>query len=411
MKRILFLFASIVAFSTTAFASTNTTSEAEASINNYVRGYGNSFIFTEAGIEFSVYADGQFDFYMPNYGPDVSVAINTPGFTLSFNSGYDYNPYVQYDGFGAIIQIENTPIYYDYYGRVNQIGNIFINYNSFGRISRLGGLNVYYRNNVYWRCDGFINVYNTRYIYRPWHRFYAVPTANFCVVNVNPYRQFYTPVRHIYYRPYTNNVRYYNVNGRRGSSVSRAANTRRSSDRYAQSPRNKRERSIKRRVERSNASIAKTRAVRLKDNNVRNTRRSDKAINTRSNTRVSTPSRANSTRKVKTKTTTTRTNTRVTAPNRTQRSNNKVTRTRNSRENVTRTRNSVSNRMKTRKSTSVRKPNTTTTRSNNRARSQSSRQRSTIKNKRKSSSTMTRSNTSRRSNQSSTRSSSRRSRI
>ena len=81
MKRILFLFAGLVALSTTAFATTTTTSEAEASINNYVRGYGNSFIFTEAGIEFSVYADGQFDFYMPNSGPDVSVGIDTPGFS------------------------------------------------------------------------------------------------------------------------------------------------------------------------------------------------------------------------------------------------------------------------------------------------------------------------------------------
>ena len=149
MKRIIYLFAALVAISTTAFANTNTTAEAEASINNYVKGYGNSFIFNEEGIEFSVFADGQFDFYLPNYGPDVSVGINTPGFSLSFNTGYDYNPYVQYDSYGAIIQIENTPIYYDYYGRVNQIGNILINYNGFGRISRVGGLNVYYRNNVY----------------------------------------------------------------------------------------------------------------------------------------------------------------------------------------------------------------------------------------------------------------------
>jgi len=139
MKRLLYLFAVLVTASTTVFATNTSSKEADASINNYVRGYGNSFIFMEAGIEFSVYPDGQFDFYMPQYGPNVSVGINRPGFTLSFNTGFDYNAYVQYDGYGAIIQIENTPIFYDYYGRVNQIGNIFINYNGFGRVNRIGG--------------------------------------------------------------------------------------------------------------------------------------------------------------------------------------------------------------------------------------------------------------------------------
>ena len=87
MKRILFLFASLVAFSTASFATTTTTSEADASTNNYVKGYSNSFIFTEGGIEFSVYRDGQFDFYIPDYGPDVNVNIDAPAFSLSFNSG------------------------------------------------------------------------------------------------------------------------------------------------------------------------------------------------------------------------------------------------------------------------------------------------------------------------------------
>jgi len=64
MKRILFLFASLVAFSTAAYATTTTTSEADTSTHNYVRGYGNSFIFTAGGIEPSVYRDGQFDWIM-----------------------------------------------------------------------------------------------------------------------------------------------------------------------------------------------------------------------------------------------------------------------------------------------------------------------------------------------------------
>ena len=206
MKRIFIFLASVLVFSTTAFATTNTSTD-HSTTHNFVRGYGNSFIFVENGIEFSVFADGQFDFYIPNYGPNVNVGINTPGFSISFNSGFNYNPYVQFDDYGAVIQIENTPIFYDHFGRIIQAGNIFINYNGFGRVNRIGGLFVHYNNRVFSHYTGFINVYNRTYVYRPWHRFYAVPPANYCLVYSRPYRQYYRPVRHIYYRPYVNNVR------------------------------------------------------------------------------------------------------------------------------------------------------------------------------------------------------------
>ncbi|WP_339614111.1 hypothetical protein [uncultured Winogradskyella sp.] len=407
MKRILFLFAGLVALSTTAFATNNTTTEAEASINNYVRGYGNSFIFNEAGIEFSIFADGQFDFYMPNYGPNVNIGINSPGFNLSFNSGFDYNPYLQYDSFGAIVQIENTPIFYDHFGRVNQVGNIFVNYNGFGRINRIGGLNIHYRNNIFWRHDGFINNFNRGYVYRPWHRFYAVPNINFCIINVNPYRQFYAPVRHIYYRPYNNNVRHYNVNGRRSNAqLGRRSNTTRVSDTYVQHPRNNRERSIRRTATRSNTTIASTRATRLSSvsgsnrnvasNNNSLSRTNDRATSTSSNTRtIRSNENAN----------TTTSNSRSLRSTSTERSRNTVERSRNTRENVTRTRTGVSNKVEARKSPSVRKPNATKSRIYNKARTQPS----VSQNKRKSSSVTTKARSSR-SNNSSTRSNSRRSR-
>jgi hypothetical protein len=414
MKRILFLFAGLVALSTNAFGTNNTATEAEASINNYVSGYGNSFIFNEAGIEFSVFADGQFDFYMSNYGPDVNVGINSPSFSLSFNSGFNYNPYVQYDSFGAIIQVENTPIFYDYYGRVNQIGNIFINYNGFGRIHRIGGLNIHYRNNVFWRYDGFINVHNSAYVWRPWHRFYAVPNRNFCLVNANPYRQFYAPVRHTYYRPYKNNVRNFNVtNGRRGNAqVGRRNGITRNSNQYAQTPRNGRERNVSRTVQRNNREITRTRTSRLRENNMasnsrtyRNaetsstqshTQRSDEAKTTRSNASVTSPNRRSR-------------NDRATATRSRSRAKSVAPRLSNTK-NVSRSSSSVFNKKESKRTASVRKPNTTKSRLYNKATSQSSKQRSTIQNKRESSSVTTRSNTSRKRNQSSTRSNSNRSR-
>lgn len=419
MKHILYLFAVLVTASTTAFATNSSSNEANTTAYNYVRGYGNSFIFMEAGIEFSVFPDGQFDFYMPQYGPNVNVGINRPGFSLSFNTGFNYNPYVQYDSFGAIVQIENTPIYYDFYGRVNQIGNIFINYNGFGRVNRIGGLNIFYRNNVFWRYDGFINIYNRAYVWRPWHRFYAIPPVNYCVINTFPYRQFYTPVRHIWYRPYRNNVRYFNVNSRRGNAQFGRRDARLAT-RYSQTPRNGAERNIQRTVQRRNAEITRTRSTRLAQNsstmrsrtnrtatlsNRSATRNVERGMSTRSTNREGTISRSRTTRN--SNTTSTRSNTRMSAPNRTSRINNNNTRSRNLKENVTRSRSSVSNKRIGTKNTSVRKPKATSTRSYNKGTSQNKRSRSTIQNKRKSSSVSTRSSTSRRNNQGSTRSSSR----
>ena len=102
MKNLVTLLAVFFLLGTSTFTTTNAS-------NNFVRGYGNSFNFVEGGIEFSVFPDGQFDFYMPNQGPNVNVAINTPGVAVSFNSGFNYNPFVQFDDFGAIIQIEILP--------------------------------------------------------------------------------------------------------------------------------------------------------------------------------------------------------------------------------------------------------------------------------------------------------------
>ncbi|WAC02573.1 hypothetical protein N7U66_02415 [Lacinutrix neustonica] len=223
MKQLMYFLSALLLTSITVNAEAINKEETSETIVSSYRGYGKSFIFNEQGIEFSVYADGQFDFYMPNYGPKVNVSIGSPNVNISFNSGYDYSAYVQYDEYGAIIQIENTPIYYDYYGRITQAGDIYINYNNRGFITRVGGLYVHYnRYNTFDHCTGYINVYNRGYVYRPWHRYYAIPAYNHCVVYNRPYRQHYTPIRYRYNRPYTNNYRRTTaVASRRGNTISR----------------------------------------------------------------------------------------------------------------------------------------------------------------------------------------------
>ncbi|MCB0375306.1 MAG: hypothetical protein KDD04_05245, partial [Sinomicrobium sp.] len=164
-------------------------------------GYGNSFIFVENGITFSVFPDGEFDFYV-NDTPYAGAQVN-----IGFNAGYNYNHYLQYDDYGAVIQVINTPVFYDYYGRVVQIGSVRIFYNN-SRVIRIGGLHVYYNPyGVYSHCSGYINIYNKVYVYQPFHSYFIRPVTQFCMVAYQPYRQYYVPVRYTYYKPYNNNAR------------------------------------------------------------------------------------------------------------------------------------------------------------------------------------------------------------
>lgn len=201
MKKLLFILGAFV-LSTSVQA---TTSENKVAIRNAYN-YNNSFIFVENGITFSVYPDGEFDFYIDNRF-NTGAQINMGRGSLSFNSGYDYSAYVQYDDYGAVLQVENVPIYYDYYGRVTQIGDVDIRYNN-GRVRRVGGLYVYYNHRgLFSHYTGYINIYNRNYVYRPFHRYFARPALGFSLVYNRPYRRYYSPVRYTYYGPYRNNYR------------------------------------------------------------------------------------------------------------------------------------------------------------------------------------------------------------
>ncbi len=203
MKKLVLIIAALLTGTGSSFAAGSVD---KVAASNALR-YGNSFIFVENGITFSVYPDGEFDFYIDNRtGVSAHVGVGPVGVT--FNSGYDYNPYVQYDDYGAVIQVENVPIYYDYYGRVNRIGNINVWYRN-GLAYRIGGMRIFYGPGGYYDYHtGFINVYNRVYVYRPWHRYFVRPSVGFCMVYNRPYRRYYSPVRYTYYRPYRYNRRH-----------------------------------------------------------------------------------------------------------------------------------------------------------------------------------------------------------
>ncbi len=197
MKKFVLLFTALIFGTSGIMASTADDKVAE---RNAYRNNNRSFIFVENGITFSVYPDGEFDFYVDN-------RIGNRRRNVTFNSGFDYSPYAQYDDYGAVIQVENVPIFYDYYGRVSQVGDININYRN-RRVYSVGNMFVYYNNNGFYDYHtGYINSFNRFYVYRPFHRFFARPALGFCFVNTRPYRRFYSPIRYTFYNPYRYNNR------------------------------------------------------------------------------------------------------------------------------------------------------------------------------------------------------------
>lgn len=205
MKNTVFTLVTFVLVSLGTLKANNT-----STINQYNNGYGNSFTFVESGITFSVFQNGEFDFYI-NRRNVVNANYHNNNINISFNSGYNYDAYVQYDRYGAVIQIENVPVYYDYYGRVTQVGNININYNN-NRLVSLGGMRIYYNNyGTYAYYRGYINAYNRYYVYHPYHNYFVQPYYDYSVVSYKPYRQHYKEQRYSYHHDHSKN-KYYKHN-------------------------------------------------------------------------------------------------------------------------------------------------------------------------------------------------------
>lgn len=212
MKNLTFIFAFLfIGWSVSASVDSK-----PATTNSYSN-YNDSFIFVEGGVEFAVYPNGEFDFYFnPDFRRGNSVHFSSPNVNISYNSGYNYDPYVQYDDYGAVIQIESVPIYYDYYGRIIQAGNIYMRYNNFGRLARVGNLHIHYdQHHHFSHYNGYINHYNRRYVYRPWHDYYRPPGVNVSIVFNRPYRAYYQPQRISYNKYVTVYNNYYVKNNRK----------------------------------------------------------------------------------------------------------------------------------------------------------------------------------------------------
>lgn len=289
---------------------------------------GSSYIFRVDNVAFSVFPNGEFDFAYLGAQQGNQFNIKTSHANISFNAGYNYDAYVQYDTYGAIIQVENVPIYYDNFGRITQAGNVNIQYRN-RQLTRIGGLHIFYNGKGnFSHYTGVINQYNRQYVYHPWHQYFTKPSHTRTIVYNRPYRKNYHPGRYSYqnyrkrykkgkYRSYSNNRRSFKRPGnkvhhknRRVSSKRRkkkATNNKRSQERntssrrtVSKSKKNRRAPLRNKRSRRKNAQSRKSAIKRKTSSQRRKTTRPQSRSRTKAPThrasRKSTPSKRSTSR-------------------------------------------------------------------------------------------------------------------
>lgn len=104
--------------------------------------------FTERGIRFFVFADGQFDFSTEtSTGSDVYYrqtgrrSVNaTYGAPNTVRTG---GVRIEHDKKGRVRRVGNVFINYDAYDRIKRIGSVYMTYNRFA-LAQVGGLKLYY---------------------------------------------------------------------------------------------------------------------------------------------------------------------------------------------------------------------------------------------------------------------------
>lgn len=150
MKKITFLVASIFLIgSGVANATEKTNFSHERGMPVDVRN-AEPIVFTERGIEFFVFPDGQFDFNTrPSSGSDMyykstkAKAVNRTYSAPSNSRNQNYGVKVEHDNSGKVRRIGNVFINYDAYDRIKRVGSVYMTYNRFA-LEQVGGLQIIY---------------------------------------------------------------------------------------------------------------------------------------------------------------------------------------------------------------------------------------------------------------------------
>ncbi|MFV7234012.1 hypothetical protein [Flavobacterium sp. ZB4R12] len=109
-------------------------------------------VFTERGIEFFVFPDGQFDF---NTRPSTGNMYYKSSKRNAVNKTYGVPTNFRNKNYGVKVEHDNM-------GRIRRIGNVFINYDSNDRIKRVGSVYMTYNRYALEQVGGLQIIYNRR---------------------------------------------------------------------------------------------------------------------------------------------------------------------------------------------------------------------------------------------------------
>ena len=147
MKKITLLVASILLVVSVANASEVIKTFGEERSDNY--SFDEPISFTERGIEFFVFPNGEFDFNTRPDDSDGDYYYKTAGKRETITQEImpmNYGTRIEHDGFGRVRRIGNTFINYDNRDRVNRIGSVYMKYNRTALI-QIGGMRIVYNRN------------------------------------------------------------------------------------------------------------------------------------------------------------------------------------------------------------------------------------------------------------------------
>jgi hypothetical protein len=148
MKKITLLVASIFLFGgIVAYATEKNNRRPPVDFRN-----ADPIVFSERGVEFFIFPDGQFDF---NTRPSTGDIYYKQGRSNSVNKTYGRRANVQTRNYGVKVEHDNS-------GRVRRVGNVMINYDANDRVKRVGSVYMTYNRYALERVGDLQIFYNRR---------------------------------------------------------------------------------------------------------------------------------------------------------------------------------------------------------------------------------------------------------
>ena len=187
MKKITLLVASILLVGSVANASEIIKNSGEETRTRF--SFDEPISFTERGIEFFVFPNGEFDFNTRPEDSQGDYYFKTAGKrTTNVERGrpINYGTLIEHDSFGRVRRIGNTFINYDSRDRVSRIGTVYMKYNRFA-LTQIGGMRIVYnrRGDIVDTIGSVKGHRNTGYVYNNHNQNYYSNDDNYTASNNN----------------------------------------------------------------------------------------------------------------------------------------------------------------------------------------------------------------------------------